>query len=246
MRLSRLLVLPVVTVALLALVASASATPVHAWHTCVSQATLRVGIYQYDNDLFAGRRGPSCITVADERMSIDRNYAAQPGGVVAYPADRVGTYAYNRDPHSGLPRQVGKVKLSLRLRDTGNAPGHWITDVDVWFGRPGKPADHIREMIIVTRWSNYTGYCDPANVRIGTRWWHYGMCWTGSNGHSWPLIRFIGRRQVNLITLDLAAFLHVARHHDWITDGMVVSSVSDGTECWSGCRGLTDGMRVSL
>src|ERR1700739_870901 len=155
MRLGRLLALSLVAVAPLALVAgSASAVripPRHVvtqWHTCQPQETLIFGIYQFDNDQFAGKRGSSCITVTAGRhsLTIDRNVRAQGGGVVAYPAIRVGAYYYVRDALSGFPLPVRKAHRVLRLDNTGHARGWWLDALDVWFARQGTPAtDHIRE-----------------------------------------------------------------------------------------------------
>jgi hypothetical protein len=94
------------------------------WHTCVRQARLQDGIYSVDNDLFTGRRGPSCITsFTGHDVTIDRNYRPQGAGVVAYPAVRVGAYYWASDPGSGLPVPVARVRLTLKLRNTGQAPG---------------------------------------------------------------------------------------------------------------------------
>jgi hypothetical protein len=214
------------------------------WHTCVAQATTDWGIYQRDNDLFAGKTGPSCITANGPGITIDRNYRAQPGGVVAYPAVRVGMYPYNRDPGSGLPALESAVNLHLHVTDSGQAIGGWIDDLDIWLARPQTPLKHIREIIIVIRHQNYAPYCDPGHVRIGTRSYRAGSCETGSNGSHWPLIRFIARTQHDRAVINIQDFLRVARRHGWIGKDMVVSSISDGTECWSGCRGLTDSMVV--
>jgi hypothetical protein len=271
MRLRRALLLPLATVASLALAATASAAnpnpstgvnpnpsvglepvprPVvvhsraNTWHTCVPQATLHRGIYQFDNDLFIGSDGPSCITVRGTSLTIDRNYR-RAYNVVAYPAVRIGDYPYNRDPKSGLPEQVAKVKLILHIRNTGSNPGVWIDDLDIWFGHSAATATHhIREVIIVDRWSNYQPFRGNHAVKIGRRRWFIAKGYTGSGGHGWPLIRFVARHQTRHATINLAAFLKVARRHHWITGHMVLSSVSDGTECWSGCRGLTDSMFV--
>lgn len=218
----------------------------HTWHTCVPQATLHVGIYQFDNDLFSGKRGRSCVTVIRHSITIDSNYRSQGSGVVAYPVIRIGDYPWNRDPGSGLPAPVGLVQLRLRIRNTGSNPGAWIDDVDTWFGRTAARATHhIREMIIVTRWSNYYRGRLGRVVRIGRRYWYVTEWKTGPRGHMWPLIRIVARHQTNRVTINMAAFLKVARHHHWISADMVLSSVSDGSECWSGCHGLTDGMTVT-
>lgn len=228
------------------------ACPVHrpkpaTTRTCVPQYTLHVGIYQFDNDLFAGKAGPSCVTVTPSAhsLTIDRNYRAQPGGVVAYPAVRVGDYPYNRDRQSRMPAPVATIHRWLHLRNTGSAPGSWITDVDTWFARKGTPGtDHNREMIIVTRWRKYGNAGIGRLVKIGRHQWYVSAWPTGPAGHKWLLMRFIAFRQLDQVTINVHAFLKVARKQGWLRNTMLVSSISDGTECWSGCRGLTDAMTV--
>ena len=245
MRLPRALVLPAASMASLAFAATASAAnPNPSTTTCVPQATLHRGIYQFDNDLFIAHNGPSCITVKGTSLTIDLNYG-ESHDVVAYPAVRIGDYPYNRDPKSGLPEQVSKVKLTLHVRNTGSNTGVWIDDLDIWFGRTVATAtDHIREVIIVDRWSNYNPRRGSDAVKIGRRRWFIAKGYSGSHSRRWPLIRFVARRQTPYATIDLAAFLKVALQRHWIKGVMVLSSVSDGSECWSGCRGLTDSMFV--
>jgi len=227
-------------------VASAKAATHKTWHTCVSQATLRVGIYEFDNDLFDDASGPSCITVKGNALTIDRNYPAGGGDVVAYPAVRVGDYPYNRDVKSRLPEQVRKVKINVRMRNIGNASGSWIDDLDIWFSRRVATAPkHIREVIIVDRWRGYGPIRGHTVVRIGHRRWYIARGYTSNGVSSWPLIRFVARTQTRRATISLAAFLKVAKRRRWIGSAMAVDSISDGTECWSGCRGLTDLMRLT-
>jgi hypothetical protein len=217
-----------------------------AWHTCVRQARLQDGIYSVDNDLFTGKRGPSCVTsVTGHDVTIDRNYRRQGAGVVAYPAVRVGAYYWTSDPGSGLPVRVARVRLTLKLRNKGNASGVWIDDIDAWFASSDATARQhgIREMVIVTRWHNWSGGGAP--VRIGTRMWRVAEWLTGSRSDRWPLIRFVLRRPASQLTLSFGLFDRIALEHHWIGRHMVLASVADGSECWSGCRGLTDSLTTA-
>lgn len=173
-----------------------------AWHTCVRQARLQDGIYNVDNDLFTGKRGPSCVTsVAGHDVTIDRNYRPQGAGVVAYPAVRIGAYYWASGRGSGLPVRVARVRLKVKLRNTGQARGLWIDDVDAWFASSDATARQhgIREMVIVTRWHEWTGGGTP--VRVGRRLWRVAEWLTGSPGNRWPLIRFVLRRPARRLTV---------------------------------------------
>lgn len=218
------------------------------WHTCTRQATHRVGIYEDDNDHFTGMPGPSCITVTHgTRIHIDSNYKPHAGVVVAYDAIRIGEYPYNRDPGSGLPARVSKLKLTLREAATGG-PGTYLYDDDIWFSHTdgAGPLRHIREIIIANRWQNYDPRRGNAVVKIGHRRWFIARGFTGSGSNGWPLIRFVARRQTRRMTIHLAAFLHIARRHHWISGAMYVDSVSYGPEVWSGGRGLTYSMTKQI
>jgi hypothetical protein len=212
------------------------------WYTCTPQATRHVGIYQDDNDRFSTNSDRSCITASPDGTSItiDSNYQPHGGSVVAYPAVRIGDYPWNRDPGSGLPEAIRKVRLTLRLRNTGTAPGSWIDDLDIWFGRPSTPLLHIREIVVITRSHDWAG--GGRLVRVGHRRFYLDEWETGADGRHWPLIRFVARTPTSRLTPSVAAFIRAA--HRWVRGNMVLSSVSDGSECWSGCKGLTDGMRV--
>jgi hypothetical protein len=218
------------------------------WHTCTRQATHRVGIYEDDNDHFTGMPGPSCITVTHgTQIRIDRNYEPHRGAVVAYDAIRIGEYPYNRDPGSGLPALVSKLRLTLR-ETTSGGPGTYLYDDDIWFSRAdgAGPLLHIREIIIANRWRNYDPRRGDDVVKIGRRRWSIAEGYTGSGGRSWPLIRFVARKQADRLTIDLAAFLHIARRHHWISNAMYVDSVSYGPEVWSGGRGLAYSMTKKI
>ena len=216
------------------------------WHTCVPQATLEDGIYSVDNDLLTGKHGPSCVTSGTGHdVTIDRNYRAQGQGVVAYPAVRIGAYYYMSGSGSGLPARVASLRLNVKLRNTGNSAGLWIDDIDAWFARGDATARQhgIREMVIVTRWHDWSGGGEP--VRIGRRVWRVAEWLTGSSRYRWPLIRFVLRRPARHLTLDLGLFDRIALEHHWIGRRMVLASVADGSECWSGCRGLTDSLTTA-
>ena len=213
------------------------------WHTCVRQARLQDGIYNVDNDLFTGKRGPSCVTSSTGHdVTIDRNYRTQGAGVVAYPAVRIGAYYWTSGSGSGLPVPVARVRLMVELRNTGNASGLWIDDIDAWFAHSDATARQhgIREMVIVTRWHNWSGGGKP--VRIGRRFWRVAEWLTGSRSYRWPLIRFVLRRPARRLTLHFGLFDRIALEHHWIGRHMVLASVADGSECSSGCRGLTDSL----
>jgi hypothetical protein len=213
------------------------------WRTCDPQAKLQDGIYNVDNDLFTGKRGPSCVTsVNGHDITINRNYRAQGAGVVAYPAVRIGAYYWTSGRGSGLPVRVPRVRLKLKLRNTGRAPGLWIDDIDAWFASRGATARQhgIREMVIVTRWHDWSG--GGKKVRIGKRMWRVAEWLTGSRSYRWPLIRFVLRHPVRRLTLYFRMFDRIALEHHWIGRHMVLASIADGSECWSGCRGLTDSM----
>ena len=109
------------------LLASACAAPVHASAatpkptTCKARKIIYWGAYRADNDLFAGMKGPSCITWRDPSLTIDDNYKAQ-GPVVAYPAIRYGPYYTSGDTESVLPERVTRTgHLTLHARATGKA-----------------------------------------------------------------------------------------------------------------------------
>ena len=241
-RIALVVVLCAAAVLWAATAATAAAKP-KTWRTCVPQATLRTGIYAADNDLFTGRSGPSCVSSSNGHdITLRTCYRAQPGGVVAYPAVRIGSYYYAEDPDSGLPAAMGDVSVVLHIRDTGHAPGTWIDDVDAWTVKSTATARQhgTSEIVIVTRWHDWSG--GGRLVRIGHRRWYVSEHKTGPAGHMWPLIRFVLARPTERLTVSMSAFMHAAaRHRGWLR-GRVLASAADGTEVWSGGCGLTDSM----
>jgi len=224
--------------------------PAHAatrpsWHTCTRFATRLTGGMVVDNDHFAGAPGPSCLTVTGHRVTIGTSY--QPaGGVVAYDAIRFGRYPWSDDPGFGLPAPVTRVATTLHVTASGG-PGRYLYDADVWFSRTAAtgPLNHVREMIIATRWQGYSPYCAPRVVKVGRRRWLAGACMTGPAGHRHLLIRFLAVRQSRRSYIDLAAFLTIARRRGWLRKTMTADSVSWAPEVWSGGRGLTYSMSAA-
>jgi len=216
------------------------------WHTCTRFATRLIGGLEYHNDHFAGARGPSCITVRNGWVTIDRNYRPRGGAVVAYDAIQFGRYPWLNDSAFGLPAPVGKVHTQLRATARGG-PGTYLYDADVWFSRTSAtgPLHHIREMVIANRsqgsWNTRIGRL----VKIGRRRWHVSAWMTGQGTARHLLIRFIARHQTPNVTIRLAAFLRIARRHHWIGKWMTVDSASYAPECRGGCRHLTYRMTAS-
>ena len=215
------------------------------WHTCVSQATLRIGTERADNDLFTGRHGPSCITVRGDSLTIGRNYQPQPGGVVAYPDIRVGGWFGSRDPGSGFPLPVTNLNgVTLKLTATGTATGAWLTDVDsMIYAGTNTRNWWVSELVIGVRHQGWSpGAARVRKVKIGHRWWYVGHHFTGNGARSWPLTVFWRVRQADHTQLRLGGFLHYMLARGWVHAGEFDGNAKFGSECWSGCRGLTDGM----
>jgi hypothetical protein len=121
------------SVVVTAAVAAASHTV--RWRTCVPQATLAVGIYRIDNDLFARSTDRSCIRARrDHALTILDNYAPNGLEVVAYPSVRIGSFYRSRDDVRGFPARAERPgRIVLHLFSRGHARGTWLADSDMWF-----------------------------------------------------------------------------------------------------------------
>ena len=212
--------------------------------TCATQQTYRYGPYRVDNDLFTGRRGPSCITVTGPSLTIDAAYQAQPGGVVAYPNIRYGPKFGSADDLAQLPLRVDDLgTLALHVRSSCQAAGHWISDVDGWvYGSAGTRTPGIAEIVI--------GLCSQGwgeggvRVKIGPRWYLAERHVTGG-GAGWPLTTFRPLAPARRRVLPVGAFTRWMLHEGWLRPGEWLGNVAFGTECWSGCQGLTDRLVVT-
>lgn len=222
-------------------VTTARASTGRTWHTCTRFATYHAGIYYDHNDHFAGTPGSSCITVTGNghRITIDRGYQPSGHSVVSYDSIQEGDYYYTRDPESGLPAQIGRPMPVLHVTASGG-PGTYLYDADLWFSRSAVgPVHYVREMIICNRWQDYGTSRPGIQVRIGARRWYVNAWMTGSNGHRHLLIRFLARRQAARATLNLAAFIAIARRYRYISGSMFLASAGYGPEIWEGGDGLT-------
>jgi hypothetical protein len=233
-------ILAALTTLALPAAAAAHATTTAAWRTCKPQATIRYGIYRIDNDLFAYRRGPSCITVWHNSFTVDRNYQPQPGGVVAYPDIRVGNWFGSRDPGSGFPMPVTNLNgVTLHLVATGRGPGAWLTDVDSMIYKGTNTRAWWRaELVIAIRHQNwYPGPYRIWRVKIEHHWYYVNHHITGGVP-GWPLTVFWRVRQADHAKVRLGAFLHYMLRRHWAMPGQYDGVAKFGPECWSGCRHL--------
>ena len=236
------------------LLASACAAPVHASAatpkptTCKARKIIYWSAYRADNDLFAGMKGPSCITWRDPSLTIDDNYKAQ-GPVVAYPAIRYGPYYGSGDTESVLPERVTRTgHLTLSARATGKASGVYLTDVDAWFYPGRSVASHGNGELVIGL--KYTGWAPGAGWRrmsIAHHWYwarHSVTCVPGTTD-CWPITVLRATSQVTSRSLRMPTFLWHMRKAGWLGKGEWLGSVAFGTECWSGCKGLSDALAVT-
>ncbi len=218
------------------------------WQTCQARAIYYAGDLRYDDDLFAGMHGPSCVTLRGGWLTIDSNYRAQPGGVVAYPAIRYGPYFGSGDPRSVLPERVTAITraLTAHVAMRGNSGGEWLYDLDVAFYPTADTSGHWNaEMIIgirYTSWSVGPGY---RRILIGRHWYWAHRGPTCNSSLCWPLIRIRAVTQSAARSLRLGRFIRHLRRMHWISPREWLGSFAFGPECWSACRGLSHTMTVT-
>ena len=241
------------------LLASACAAPVRAdtvttakaavtWSTCVPRAIHYDNAYRVDNDIFKGKKGTSCLSGNGSTFTIGRNYLWQkPDTVVAYPAIRFGPYYGSGDPQSGLPvRSTTRENITLHVASTGHSGGWWITDSDSWFFPTSNVTGHGNyELVIETRWSRNEDGLDKAvwrRVSAGHREWYYDS-WITPGG--WRLDAFRLVHETDSLKLRVGTFIWHARQLGDLPHTEYLANTAFGTECWSGCYGLTDALTVT-
>jgi hypothetical protein len=228
--------------------AVSAASPAATWRTCVPQATLGVGIYRIDNDLFTGSKDRSCIRASHgHALTILDNYAPEGASVVAYPSVRIGNFYRSRDNVPGLPARADRPgDIFLHLYSRGNAPGVWLADSDMWFYNSRRIRGHGREeLVLVTRSHLYVTGC-ARELTIAGVLYCANRHRTGPAGHTWPLIvlRLVyPRYHLGVPVADV--FRRLWRLH-WLGGHRWLGSIAYGAECWSGCKGLYLSMTARL
>lgn len=230
-----------------------------AWSTCTARAIYYDGIYRVDNDLFAGKKGPSCVRSSDGHdITIRSSYKAQGPSVVAYPRVYVGVNYASGDADARLPLRVTQLgKVILRVKSTGSTSGNWLTDSDDWLFPTSNVSGHGNAEVVIglrySRWAPGKGY---KRISIGGHWYwalHAPTCEPGTK-LCWELTRLraaappnSGRKtaQITARSLRIGTFFWHLRKLHWLASSEWLGSVAFGTECWSGCKNLTDSMTVS-
>jgi len=228
--------------------ASAARLPA-GWSTCVPRQIDYQGIYRYDNDLFAGKAGPSCITVRDGILWINSSYGYQAGGVVADPLIRVGPWYTSLDPRSGLPyRTEARKPWYADARVLGNATGHWLADIESWYYPSRDTNEHGNaEVVIAVRWNGWE-QAPPGPqwtiIRVDHQAW-YADHWTARyDGFSWPLTVLVPAWRIawqapgSLLSVRLPLIIWHLRLLGWMPAREWLGNVALQAECWSGCKGL--------
>jgi hypothetical protein len=234
-------------------------SPIAAIKTCAPRVIVYDGIYRIDNDLFAGSPGDSCITAKGSGLTIsncspgDGNDAA-PQYVTRYPKVYIGQNYTSGDRLSGLPVRMTRTQnytLDVKFGGTPSCKvNSYIDDLDMMFSSSLATADQhpTAELVIAGRW-------DHGDMTGGKRisidhHWYYETPWTthtpGTAGPYWPLIRLVPEDSFSSRTFHLATFMWHLRTMGLVKPDMVLDMAAAGTECWVGCRGLTDSMAPDL
>jgi hypothetical protein len=206
--------------------------------TCTARRSLHDGIWRVDDDLFAGMRGPLCITTSDGHdFTVDDSLQAQDGQVVAYPAVRIGDYYGALDPGAPLPARLPAIgQLTLHIT-SGSAAGSWQADADLWFFAHGSPMTGRGsfEMVIITRQRD-TGRRGRL-VRVDGRDWLEAE-WSDHPDGTWPLLAFylIGQRPA--VAIRVADFTRWAVRNAGLPYRDILASAACGAEILQGGRGL--------
>lgn len=212
--------------------------------------------YRVDNDIFTGMHGLSCLTIRGSSFTIDRNYAPQRGIVVAYPRIDFGPWYTSADPTSGLPvRVTGMSRMVAHVASAGRSGGRWQSDIDAWFYPSANTNRHgTFEMVIVNRSTPAYHPAAPAWIRqrVGHAWWWFHWPWTtclrnssgGCTATTWPILVITRASSAPAAAIRLSTFVYHARRLGFM-HAMWLGNFAYGTECWSGCKGLTDSLTIT-
>jgi hypothetical protein len=217
------------------------------WRTCVPQATLAVGIYRIDNDVFDGVKDRSCIRSSyGHALTILDNYKARGASVVAYPSVRIGNFYRSRDRVPGLPARAYRPRgILLHLYSAGNAPGAWLADSDMWFYNTNVIRGHgTEELVLITRYTIQTP-CQR-QLLIDDVWYCGNIHHTGPDGHRWPLMVLRLDDPRRHLEVDVPDIFRRMRRLHWLPSGRWLGSIAYGAECWSGCKGLYLSMKAHM
>lgn len=220
------------------------------WHTCKPLAIDYVGQLRYDNDLFAGRAGPSCITVRGTWLTITSNVPGDSGGVVSYPSVYIGQNGTSGDQESGLPVPVTRAHAYVEhvaLGGRASAGSDYMQDLDVWLAPSKATASQHgnAELVIAFRGRGAGGI----RMSMGGHWYlvshwitHMRNAAGSAVGPGWPL--FLIRADGNVASRSIrpATFIWHLRKLGLVSSREWLTEIRLGTECWQGCRGLTESM----
>jgi hypothetical protein len=232
--------------------AQAGTVPPPSWYTCQPRKIDYIGIYRADNDLFADAKGPSCISVTGTALTIGSDYKRQTHiGVVAYPKIYVGQNYSSADADTPFPMPATNVGgLTLHVRATGRAGGIWLTDSDDWFfpSAAAVTGHGNAELVIGVRFTPWRPGRGWKRVSVSHHsYWamHYLTCNPAAPSNCWPLTVFRLRHQVRNLSISMSSFIWHMIKLGWLRKTEWLGNVAFGTECWSGCQGLTDRLTVS-
>jgi hypothetical protein len=194
------------------------------------------------NDNYGGMR--ECLTNRNDwsNFTVTRSSAGGGNGEpVAYPDIFLGCSWGLCSPHSGLPRQVDRLRsLVTTWHTVQNAPGQWSVGYDIWFNRTHRVSgqDDGAELMI---WLNSKGFSPnrwPV-VMVDHIAWHLAHWVTGPAGRRWNYVQF---RRVHATThverLNVQPFIRMAERYGFVRRTWWMTSVEAGFEIWHGGAGL--------
>jgi hypothetical protein len=223
------------------------------WHTCTARASIEEGPYLLGDDLFAGRSGRLCIrattTGTTATIQVLSSVRAQPGGVVAAPYVRYGTWYGAGDPAAFLPQPASSASVVDHVKVTGRARGEWLADDDSYY-YPTEMDALLRapsyELVIASRWHDWPG-CGSGCRRVRVGWREFlTTAWMTCPG-TIPchlLMLFQPVEQVTSMAEHLTAFTSVVRRLGWLPAGEWLGNTALQAELWSGGKGLRLSLRV--
>jgi hypothetical protein len=225
--------------------------------TCQPYATLTMGNYYLNNNLWGQSSGPGWQCTWDNSVSgstinwgTSWNWMGQFNAVKSYASAVLGWHWGWKVSNTGLPIQLSAnqdVNTSWQFRVTQNNPNTLDVSYDLWFHTIANPTYNSTPSDEVMVWLYRAGGAGPVGTRQSTVSID-GTSWDLYEGNiGWNVFSFVRTSNTTSANLNLKDFYNNLISAGQLDSGKYLNSVEAGTEVFTGNGQLdTDSYSVTI